>query len=249
MNERTPHGGFYLMRRAGPVTALLVLVSVYVGKLLQSGAAGWPSLDLEHFPQLGEMLAWYAVGTAGAALFCAPAIALLAGRFRDRPAEVQPWLAAAGAWRLWLAGLIYAFGTAVGAVLLLFPGLFLSVAWVLYAPATVLDGAGPIQALRSSLQRARRDWARLVALIAGPYIVYGIVYAVGLAPQLIAGVHYEMGIVMAGGAVSTAGLQRFMSGYVAPRWFRWGLMPVLFAGARLYLFSAVVAAWYALSEQ
>lgn len=238
------------MRRAGAAAAAFVLASVYVEHVLQLHGGSFLTLDLSDPTRLGAALAWYAAAAAGAALFSAPALALLGARRQGRSlAGRHLAAAAAGAWRLWLAGLIYGFATALGALLFLFPGLFLSVAWVLYGPAAVLGEAGPVRALTLSYRAVRRRWARVVALIAGPFIWYGVVYVVGVVPALHAALEGVSHAVASGRAVSQAGLMHAMTAYGAPAWFRWGVMPVLFASARLYLFAAVVTAWDELSER
>lgn len=249
MATQVPSGGNPLLRRAGPAAAGLVLASVYVEHLLQLHTPSVLGLDLSDPARVGEALAWYAIAAAAAALFAAPALALLGARRSGRVPDAETLVgAAAGAWRLWLAGLAYAVGTTLGALLLLLPGLFLSIAWVLYGPAAVLAGAGPVRALALSYRRVRRGWTRVVALIAGPFICYGIVYVIGVVPALHAALGYAYGAASAGHAVSQTGLTHVISTYAPPFWFRWGVMPVLYASARLYLFAAVVAAWQELAE-
>lgn len=248
MTDYTYTGGFSLLRRAGPAAAALALASVYIEHLLQLRAGSVLSLDLASMSSMSRALAWQAAAAAGAALFSAPVIALLGGKLNGRPVTAERLAAAAaGAWRLWLAGLLYVLGTVVGALFLLFPGLLLSVAWVLYGPAVVLAGAGPVRALGLSYRRVRRNWARVVALIAGPFICYGVVYAVGALPSLNAAL--ASAIQAAGHPDSQSALMHTVSTYAAPAWFRWGLMPVLFAFVRLYLFAAVVVAWDKLARE
>jgi len=234
--------------RAGWPGAALALASVYVQSAL-APAGGLLALDLSRARPLAESFAWYALGAAAAALFIAPLVARLAALSRGRTPGVNDYAGAvAGAWRLWLAGVIYSLGTAAGAVLLVFPGLFLSVAWVLYAPAAVVGGAAPLAALRGSFARARRGWGRLVALIAGPYIVYGVVYAIGIAPTLFTAMRF-VGRAAERGSASTPGLEHFLAVHAAPVWWVWGVLPALSAGARLYLRSAVVTAWFELGDE
>lgn len=197
---------------------------------------------------------WYALQAGVAAPFLAVLVVLLAARVRgERPRAVRLAGAAAGAWRLWIAGLVYALAVAVGLVCLLVPGVLISIALVLYAPAAVLGGTGPLRALVLGYARARRDWGAIARAIAGPYVFYGVVIAVSVGPGVLAAARL-LAQALSASAQGTAlpGLAPLAHAVFvapAPAWFAWGVMPVLSACAQLYLFAGVTSAWLALAPE
>ncbi len=241
--------GLRLSLRAGPVAIMLALGAVYAQRIVQFIAGSLGGFNLVDPNEFGRSVAWYALSAAAAALFSAPLVVLLAGRCRGAsPGATHYVTAVAGAWRLWSAGVLYVFGSLLGTLFFLLPGIFLSIAWAMYVPATVLDSAGPVRALSKSFHRARRGWTRLLRYIAGPYLLYGVIYAISAIPVVVAVVRYLFR-VGAGASSSIPGLAHHLAAHLAPDWFIWGVMPMLFAAARLYLFAALVAAWYALGGQ
>ncbi|MGH8428071.1 MAG: hypothetical protein ACRES7_08840 [Gammaproteobacteria bacterium] len=246
-------GGLRLALTAGLPVAAMSLAAVLVQRIPDPHGIGTPlGADLS---TLGPSLGWYVLKAGLSACLLAPLIAALAARVGDKPMPLRElFAAAAGAWRLWLAGLFYDLGVALGLILLLIPGVLLSVAWVLYAPAAVLGRAGPFAALSLSLERGRRDWTELLRRIAGPYIFYGVVYALSALPGLLAVLRYLGRTFAATSAAVTPSVptsaelaHAYLSAPV-PAWFGWGLMPLLFAAAQLYLLAALTGAWLALGK-
>jgi hypothetical protein len=80
----------------------------------------------------------------------------------------------------WLAA------TALGFALLIIPGLYLSVALVFAWPALVLKPMSLTEAIRYSLQLARRNWWRTTMVFTVAITVLFVFYAVGLVFALIA---------------------------------------------------------------
>jgi hypothetical protein len=76
--------------------------------------------------------------------------------------------------------------TALGLVLLVIPGLYLSVALVFAWPALVLKPMSLSEAIRYSLQLARRNWWRTTIVFSVAIAVLFVFYAVGLVFALFA---------------------------------------------------------------
>jgi hypothetical protein len=252
MTEERPTGvpgGLRLALTGGLPVAAMSLAAVLVQRIPGPHGIGTPlNADLS---TLGPSLGWYALKAGVSACLLAPLIVALAARAAGKPVPLHELsAAAAGAWRLWFAGLFYDLGIALGLILLLIPGVLLSLAWVMYAPA-----AGPFAALSLSLERGRRNWAELLRRIAGPYIVYGVVYALSALPGLSAVLRYLGRTFAASSAAfapavpASAEIAHAYLSAPVPVWFDWGLMPLLFAAAQLYLLAAVTGAWLTLGEK
>jgi hypothetical protein len=70
---------------------------------------------------------------------------------------------------------LYTAGVAIGGVLLLLPGVWLSVRWYFGAQAAVLDGRSPAEALDASAQLTKDRWWRTAwALVAAGFLFGGI---------------------------------------------------------------------------
>jgi len=98
----------------------------------------------------------------------------------DLFARVEPKL-----WTLMGAGLLAAFGIAVGLLLLVVPGLALLAYWSLITPAIVLEGCGVATAFRRSAQLVRGNTLRVLAVIVVTVIsstVVGLVVTALLQP-------------------------------------------------------------------
>ena len=77
-----------------------------------------------------------------------------------------------------LAMLIYMLAVIFGMVLLIIPGIFLSVLWVFYLYAIALDGSGPIESLRRSARLVYNNWWRTVLVLTVLMIIYGVISSV-----------------------------------------------------------------------
>lgn len=235
--------GLRLAAAAGAPGYALALAAALAARIPQPGAA----------TTFGVALGWYALQAAASAPCLALLVALLARRAGNAPAGGRFVAAALRASpRLWIAGLVYSLLVAVGLVFLLLPGVLASIAFVLYAPAVVLEGAGPLHALGSAYARARRGWGEVGRWIAGPYVFYGVVLAIGVGPAVLAAARLlsrALAATAQGVAVpDLAQLAHRMSSVAAPAWFTWGVMPALAAAAELYLLAGVVTAWLALDR-
>lgn len=78
-------------------------------------------------------------------------------------------------------------GVAVGAVLLVVPGIFLYVAWSLAVPAVVLERAGPITALRRSMALVRGSWWRVLGILVVVYLIRLVLAGILTVPFGLAG--------------------------------------------------------------
>jgi hypothetical protein len=80
--------------------------------------------------------------------------------------------------------LLYALGTAIGLVLLIVPGIWFAVRCYFGAQAVIVDGLGPVAALRRSSELVRGSWWRVF----GYLIVIGLIAAaLGLVAGFIVG--------------------------------------------------------------
>jgi hypothetical protein len=72
------------------------------------------------------------------------------------------------------AALLYTLGVAAGIVLLIVPGIWLSVRWYFAAQAAVIDGLSPVAALRRSAELVQGLWWRNFGVL----LVFGLLAAV-----------------------------------------------------------------------
>ncbi len=91
-----------------------------------------------------------------------------------------------------LATLMYGLTFLLGTVLLIIPGIYLGLALILYWPAIILEGRGPLEALKHSYQLVRGNWFRTLAVVSVPTIAY---FLVAIIPGFLAGfaVLYDSG--------------------------------------------------------
>jgi hypothetical protein len=104
---------------------------------------------------------------------------------------------------------LYALGVMAGLVLLIIPGLWLAVRWYFAPQAVVVDGVGPVAALRRSSQLVAGSWWRTAGLLLGAGLLFGfagsavvaLLGAIGSAPVYVAGL-----IIVESVAVSLSGI-------------------------------------------
>ncbi len=83
-----------------------------------------------------------------------------------------------------LATISYCVAIGLGTILLVIPGIYLAVGLILYWPAIVLEGYGPIAALKQSHHLIRGNWFRSLTIISIPTVSYVLV---GFLQGIIAG--------------------------------------------------------------
>ena len=71
-----------------------------------------------------------------------------------------------------LATIFYVAAIGLGTILLIIPGIYLALSLILYWPAIVLEGHGPIAALKQSHQLIRGNWFRSFTVISIPTLFY-----------------------------------------------------------------------------
>jgi hypothetical protein len=77
-----------------------------------------------------------------------------------------------------VSSLLYGFGIVIGFILLLVPGIILSVYWSLFLPAAVLDKAGMVGSLARSYQLIRGSWWRTTILLTVFTLIVAVVYTI-----------------------------------------------------------------------
>jgi hypothetical protein len=76
------------------------------------------------------------------------------------------------------AVVLYSLGVAVGLVALVVPGVWLGVRWYFAAQATVVDGLGPVGALRRSAEVVETRWWRTFGVVLAFALLVGVIAAV-----------------------------------------------------------------------
>lgn len=124
------------------------------------------------------------------------------------------------AFPLFLATVVFWVGVSIGMAFLIIPGFILGAYLVFYPYTVVLDRRGPIEALGASFTLVDGNFWRAGILLSVPTLGYLIVYAiiyVRFTERLI-----EM---LQAGTLSLGNLNALGG----PRWFEFGLVPVLLA--------------------
>jgi hypothetical protein len=81
--------------------------------------------------------------------------------------------------------IVWIVGTAIGLVLLVIPGIYLSVALPFAWPAVIVRRMGLGESIRYSLRLSRRNWWRTGAVFTVGFVVLFVFYAVGLVFALL----------------------------------------------------------------
>lgn len=77
-----------------------------------------------------------------------------------------------------IASLLYGFGVIIGFILLVVPGIILSIYWVLFIPAAIIDRAGPIGSISRSYQLIRGSWWRTTILFTVFMLINIVIYTI-----------------------------------------------------------------------
>jgi hypothetical protein len=93
------------------------------------------------------------------------------------------------------ASIIYGICVVIGFILLIIPGVILSLYWILFMVTAVLDDKGPIQSLTYSYQLIRGAWWRIALFMTVLTLIYMVVYSIFIV-FLIGG---TIGTITAGG--------------------------------------------------
>jgi hypothetical protein len=92
------------------------------------------------------------------------------------------------------AGLLYVLAMMGGMMLLLIPGIIVSISLAFYTLCILFDGDGAIESLRHSHRLVWGNWWRTVTLTSVIMIVYMVIYlAIGIPVSLIDGLVFESG--------------------------------------------------------
>ena len=93
-----------------------------------------------------------------------------------------------------LAGILYILAVMVGSILLLVPGIILSVSLIFYVFLIVCDNQGPISALTASHKLVWGNWWRTITVFLAPFFVYLVIYiAAGMVIGVAAGIQASSG--------------------------------------------------------
>ncbi len=95
---------------------------------------------------------------------------------------------------VFVAAILYGFAVGAGMLLLIIPGIFLLVSLYLFWPAIVVEGKGPIEALKRSHNLVRGNWWRTVTVMTIPIVLLIAVY---FAAAFVIGI--VVGITSSGG--------------------------------------------------
>lgn len=131
------------------------------------------------------------VGAVASLLLQAACIRIFSGEYEGRPVRGPVALGSAlrRALSVVACGLLVAFGTGLGALAFLVPGVWLWVSWYVALPALVVEGCGPVAALGRSIRLVRaRFWPVLgVALLAAAVAALASYAAGNVAALLVPG--------------------------------------------------------------
>ena len=94
------------------------------------------------------------------------------------------------------AVLLYAVGVAIGFIALIVPGIWLLVRWAFAAQAAVVDGLGPVDALRRSAELVKDHWWRTFGMLLASGLLFALIGA--LITAVLTGIE--------NGAIYVAGL-------------------------------------------
>ena len=96
---------------------------------------------------------------------------------------------------IFAAIVLYGLCAALGFIALIIPGLFLMLSLYLFMPAIVLDGLGPVQALKRSHDLVWGNWWRTATVITIPTFVLIIMYmALGFVSGFLLAIGYNLTI-------------------------------------------------------
>jgi hypothetical protein len=88
-----------------------------------------------------------------------------------------------------LAAVIVLVGVILGLLALVLPGIWLAVAWSVAAPAVVLEGAAPVQAVKRSFALVRGSWWYALGVLAlGTLTAMAVIVAVAIPITVVIGV-------------------------------------------------------------
>ncbi len=86
-----------------------------------------------------------------------------------------------------LASILYCLGIFIGILLLIIPGIYLTVAFCLYYFAVVIEERGPIEALKRSFNLTRGNWWRTFLILLIPTMIVMVLFTVvGFAAGILA---------------------------------------------------------------
>ena len=125
---------------------------------------------------LGALLAGAIVVIVGEAVLGRPVSA------RSVWAKVRPRI-----WALLWCSFVVGVVPILGLILLIAPGVWLWAAWSLATPALVLEGVGPVMAIRRSYRLVRRAWWRTFFIRVLAWLIASVVSGVIAAPFAIVG--------------------------------------------------------------
>jgi len=93
---------------------------------------------------------------------------------------------------------LYAIGVAIGFIALIVPGIWLLVRWAFAAQAAVVDGLGPVDALRRSAELVKDHWWRTLGMLLASGLLFGLIGAVitAVLTGIENGVIYVAGLII-----------------------------------------------------
>jgi hypothetical protein len=212
--------GWHLFLRAFSRVFPLALLAQWVGLLNLIGSPSPDSADaLAKATSAPQFLLWLA--TWQVQMFFLAAIINEVGAVAEGHAGGSVGDSLKNALRqavpLLIATAVFWVGVSVGLVFLLIPG-FIVGAYLLFFPYTlVIEGRGPLSCLGASLDVVDGSFWRAGVLLSVPTLGYLVSYAV----QTIPAAESAMAMIRSG-KISFATLG-------GPKWFQYGLMPVLLA--------------------
>jgi len=104
------------------------------------------------------------------------------GRAEAPPTTGEALRSAALAYpRVVAAVVLYIVGVFAGLVLFIVPGVYLAIRGYFVAQAVVLDGVGPVQALRASSDTVQHSWWRTFAYLLATALIFGIMGSVAIS--------------------------------------------------------------------
>jgi hypothetical protein len=172
-----------------PYGILLVLASQLVN--IYNLATGYPLQYRLHDAQsvLVFLVGYLIQAPTGAAMILRQRAIALAEPYSMR-AELRHGLLVVP--QIAAVGLLFGLAFAVGLILLVLPGFYLLVALSLATPVLVLDGKGPIDALKLSLHLIRGNWWRTAGIYTITLVIAIVIYLIAaillvVALQLIHG--------------------------------------------------------------
>ncbi|HET6724652.1 MAG TPA: hypothetical protein VFH85_01430 [Gammaproteobacteria bacterium] len=182
-----PLSGFACWRRGLNLFARAPVRLLILAALAQYAALG-PDIAFALAPEatngfLSSALIRVAAAVVEAALYAAVVLQIdQIARGGDNPRQLR-WLNASIA--LALAGLLYNIAVAIGLILFVLPGLFLSVTLLLFPFPVVLSGAGPLRALELSYSWIAGRFWRISGAISVAFMAYSGYVVVTWGPGFV----------------------------------------------------------------